>query len=134
MASPPQLLRGIVSVYNPSSIRQIMPAIKIILTLLFLIIVSALALENLGSMEIHYYDFQLQVHSFHITVINGILTAFAVGFFIAWLFGKLEKVKLSGANMCLNRTVRYLEKEVAHLKTSPPANIAVAKSPEKVAN
>ncbi len=110
-----------------------MPAIKIILTLLFLIIVSALALENLGKMEIHYYDFQLQVHSFHITVINGILAAFGVGFFLAWLFGKVEKVKLSSANMCLSRTVRSLEKEVAHLKTSPPAKLAI-KETEKIAS
>jgi len=97
-----------------------MPAIKIILTLLFLIVVAALALENLGHMEIHYYDFQLQVHSFKITVINGILTAFGVGFFSAWLFGKAEKIKFAGANMSLNRTVRSLEKEVANLKTTAP--------------
>jgi len=96
-----------------------MQAIKVIVTILFLIVVAAFAVKNMGPVELFYYDVGLNTHSLQLPLMIVILIPFGMGFVLAYLLAWIDRIKLRTRIHRLNRRVHALEAEVEELRPKP---------------
>ena len=104
-----------------------MIAIKFIIFILFLTLVALFSAKNMGPVDIHYYDLNLQLQSISLPAMVVILVAFGTGFLLAWFIESVLRIKLKVTVRKLNKTIRSLEKELEKLK--PPPKVEEAPVP-----
>ncbi len=94
-----------------------MPAIKFIISILFLILIAAFAVVNKDSVPVSYYDLHMAKQTVEIPLILVALTPFVMGFLLAWSFTFVGRVKSKAAIGKRNRTIASLEEELERLKS-----------------
>ena len=99
-----------------------MPAIKFIVSILFLIVIAAFAVVNKDSVPVAYYDLHMVKQTIEIPLILVALTPFVLGFLLAWSFTILNRVKSKAAICKRNRTIASLEEDLERLKTHAKAS------------
>ncbi len=101
-----------------------MSAVKFIIFILFLIVISMFATMNMATVEISYYDFQLESQTITLPIIVTVLGPFATGFILAWVLDFISKLGLMSDVRRQRKTIRRLEDELEKLKgpTEKPAD------------
>ncbi len=102
-----------------------MQAIKVIVTILFLIVVAAFAVKNMNPVDLFYYDLGLNIHSLQLPLMIVILIPFGMGFILAYLLGWIDRIKLKTRIHRQNRRIHVLESEVEELKPKPERTIPI---------
>ena len=105
-----------------------MPAIKFILSILLLMGIASIAVQNMGSVEISYYDFKLQLHSLELPLMVVVVTPLILGFLIAWVLGLLERLKMKTQLRQQNKQISSMEEELDSLKNTPQLPIQAESS------
>ena len=100
-----------------------MPAIKIFFIILFSIIVAVFAVKNMNSVEISYYDFQLNSHVIKMPLLIVVVCSMCFGFAIAWLGSFFEGMKLHSKLRKLSKSNQNLSQELDQLKATPPKEL-----------
>ncbi len=95
-----------------------MPAVKIFFIILFSIIVAVFAVKNMNSVEISYYDFQLDSHVLKVPLLVLAICAACFGFAVAWVGGFFERVKLQSQIRKLARSNDVLSADLDELKSA----------------
>ncbi|GJL78119.1 MAG: hypothetical protein NPINA01_11080 [Nitrospinaceae bacterium] len=103
-----------------------MPAIKFVISILFLICLAAFAVLNRGSVPVFYYDLQFLKQSLEVPLVLVVLIPFAMGFVIAWSFMVVNRVKSNAMINKRNRTIASLNEELERFKAHPqiPASVS----------
>ncbi len=96
-----------------------MPAIKFILSILLLIVIASFAVKNMGSVELNYYDLQLQIHTIELPLMVVLVIPLILGFLIAWFLGLFDRFKLKSTIRQQNRSISSMEEELDNLKNTP---------------
>ncbi|MBT6347277.1 MAG: LapA family protein [Nitrospina sp.] len=105
-----------------------MPAIKFILSILLLMVIASIAVQNMGSVEISYYDFKFQLHSLELPLMVVVVTPLILGFLIAWVLGLLERLKMKTQLRQQNKQISSMEEELDSLKNTPQLPIQAESS------
>jgi len=100
-----------------------MPAVKIFFIILFSIIVAVFAVKNMNSVELSYYDFQLNSHVIKIPLLIVVVCSMCIGFAIAWLGSFFEGIKLHSKLKKLSKSNQVLSQELDQLKSTPPKEL-----------
>ncbi len=96
-----------------------MSAIKFILSILLLIVIASFAVQNMGSVEISYYDIKFQLHTLELPLMVMVVIPLIFGFLIAWFLGMLERFKLKSRIRKQSKSISNLEEELDRLKNIP---------------
>jgi uncharacterized integral membrane protein len=99
-----------------------MSAIKLIVSILFVILVAAFAVINQHSISVNYYDLQMAKQTIEAPVIVVALGPFVIGFLLAWSFTVVSRVKSKAAIGKRNRAIVSLEQDVERLKSHSKAS------------
>lgn len=100
-----------------------MVAVKFIIFILFLIVITLFATQNMGAVQVGYYDLSFQVQTTQLPVMLVVLLPFVAGFILAWLFNLVSKFKLKSTLRRQNKTIQNLEEELVRLKTPARSGI-----------
>jgi len=93
-----------------------MTAIKIILAILLAILIAVLAAKNMVTVEVNFYDFNLDTHSIQVPLLMVVLCSVAFGFLIAWVSGIFKSLKLRSAIRRKDKAIDSLNSEIEKLK------------------
>ena len=96
-----------------------MPAIKFVLSILLLIVIASFAVKNMGSVELNYYDLQLQLHTIELPLMVVLVIPLVLGFLIAWFMGVFDRFKLKSTIRQQKRSISSMEEELDNLKNTP---------------
>lgn len=96
-----------------------MPALKFILSIILLIVIASFAVQNMGSVEISYYDYKFQLHSIELPLMVVVVIPLVLGFFIAWFMGMFGRFKLKSTIRKQNKSISSMEEELERLKNTP---------------
>ena len=96
-----------------------MPAIKFIISILLLIVIASFAVKNMESVELNYYDLQLELHAIELPLMIVLVFPLILGFLIAWLMGIFDRFKLKSTIRKQKRSISSLEEELDRLKNTP---------------
>ena len=102
-----------------------MQAIKVIVTIVFLIIVAAFAVKNMSPVDLFYYDLSLNIHTLQLPLMIVILVPFGMGFILAYLLGWIDRIKLKTRIHRQNRRIHALEEQVEELTPKPEREIPI---------
>jgi uncharacterized integral membrane protein len=105
-----------------------MPAIKFVLSILLLIVIASFAVKNMSSVEVNYYDLQLQLHSIELPLMVVLLIPLVLGFLIAWFMDLFDRFKLKSIIRQQNRSISSMEEELENLKNTPQISIQAESS------
>ena len=105
-----------------------MPAIKFVLSILLLIVISSFAVKNMGSVEFNYYDLQLQLHSIELPLMLVLVIPLVLGLLIAWFMDLFDRFKLKSIIRQQNRSISSMEEELENLKNTPQSPIQAESS------
>jgi len=89
-----------------------MPAAKIIISILLLMIVVTFAVQNMSLIPITYYDFQFQKQTFKMPVLIVILGSMLTGFVLAWFIGTFKQMRLKSQLRKSERAVQSLTSRI----------------------
>jgi len=90
--------------------------VKFILFIILSIIVAVFAVKNMGMVEVSFYDFSLNSHTYSLPLLVVILVSLAFGFFLAWVDGWVAKMKLKSIIRRNNKTIDSLDEELRRYK------------------
>jgi uncharacterized integral membrane protein len=93
----------------------IMP-VKFIIFILLSIVVAVFAVKNMDMVEVSFYDFRLNSHNYNVPLLVVILVSLAFGFFLAWVDGWIDKMKLKSIIRRNNKTIEALDDELRRYK------------------
>lgn len=96
-----------------------MPAIKFVLSILLLIVISSFAVKNMGSVELSYYGLSLQIHTIELPLMVVLVVSLVLGFLIAWFMGLLDRFKLKSTIRQQKQSISLMEEELENLKNTP---------------
>lgn len=96
-----------------------MPAIKFILSIFLLIVIASFAVKNTGTIELNYYDLNLQLHLVELPLMVALVISLVLGFLIAWFIGIFSQFKLKSTIRKQNRYISSMEEEIEGLKNTP---------------
>ncbi len=102
-----------------SFLQLIMSAIKFILSIVLLIVIASFAVQNMGSVEINYYDLKFQLHSIELPLMVMVVIPLVLGFFIAWFMGLFDRFKLKSTIRRQNKSITSMEEELDRIKNTP---------------
>ena len=105
-----------------------MPAIKFVLSILLLIVIASFSVQNIGAVELNYYDLQLQRNTIELPLMVVLLAPLILGFLIAWFMGLLDRFKLKSVIRQQKRSISSMEDELENLKNSPQIPIQAESS------
>ena len=91
-------------------------------------VIASIAVQNMGSVEISYYDFKLQLHSLELPLMVVVVTPLILGFLIAWVLGLLERLKMKTQLRQQNKQISSMEEELDSLKNTPQLPIQAESS------
>ena len=102
-----------------------MPALKLIIYFIVAIIVGCFAVQNMGSVEVNYYDFHLNLHTLELPLVTVVLIPLGLGLFGAWCMWLLSWIKMRMVIRKQNKTISALEEELEKLRSTPqiPAQV-----------
>ena len=102
-----------------------MPAIKLIIYFLAAVAIASFAVHNMTSVEIKYYDFQLNLKTLELPIVSLVLTPFGIGLFGAWCMWLSNWIKMQLVIRKQKKTISLMEEELEMLKNSPqlPAQV-----------
>jgi uncharacterized integral membrane protein len=101
------------------SMRRGFTALKIILFLLLLIVFVSFVIKNMGSVDLYYYDYKLQMQVFSVPLFLVILATFTLGFLSAWFFGFLTQMRLKASLRKQTKAIQDMNEELGKLKAAP---------------
>lgn len=93
-----------------------MPAIKLILLILLLIVIASFAVQHMASVGISYYDFEFQLQIIELPLMVVMLIPLLLGFLIAWVMGLSELFKLKSTIRRQNKSISSMEEELESLE------------------
>ena len=96
-----------------------MPAIKFVLCILLLIVIASFAVKNMGSVELNFYDLELQIHSIELPLMVVLVIPLVLGFLIAWFMGLFDRLKLKSTIRQQYQSISSMEEELENLKNNP---------------
>ena len=105
-----------------------MPAIKFVLCILLLIVIASFAVKNMGSVELSFYDLELQIHSIELPLMVVLVIPLVLGFLIAWFMGLFDRLKLKSTIRQQNRSISSMEEELENLKNNPQTPVQAESS------
>ena len=94
-----------------------MPAAKIIIFILLLMVVVTLAVQNMSLVSITYYDFQFHKQALEVPLLIVILGSLLTGFILAWLLGALKQMRLRSRLRKSDKAVQSLTSQIEKLKS-----------------
>jgi uncharacterized integral membrane protein len=100
-----------------------MPAVKIFFIILFSIIVAVFAVNNMNSVEISFFDLQLNFHVIKAPLLIVVVCSMSIGFAIAWLGSFFQGMKVHSKMRKLSKSNYLLSQELDQLKSSPPKEL-----------
>ena len=95
-----------------------MPAVKIFFIILFAIIVAVFAVKNMNSVEVSYYDFQLNSHVLKMPLLVLAVCSACFGFTVAWVGGLFGRLKLQSQIRKLGKSNEVLKEDLDQLKSA----------------
>lgn len=98
-------------------------AVKIIVFLICLILLVTFVVKNMGTVDLYYYDYKLQLLSLRAPLLLVILTSFALGYFLAWMFGFVSKMQLKSRVRKQTKTIQDMNEEMQKLKSHEPKDL-----------
>jgi uncharacterized integral membrane protein len=96
-----------------------MPAIKFVLCILLLIVIASFAVKNMGSVELNFYDLELQIHSIELPLMVVLVIPLVLGFLIAWFMGLFDRLKLKSTIRQQYQSISSMEEELENFKNTP---------------
>ena len=102
-----------------------MPALKLIIYFIVAIVVGSFAVHNMGSVEVNYYDFHLNLHTVELPLVTAVLIPLGLGLFGAWFMWLLSWIKMRMLIRKQNKTISAMEEELEKLRNTPqiPAQV-----------
>ena len=102
-----------------------MPAIKLIIYILAAGIIASFAVHNMASVEVKYYDFQLNLKTLELPLVTVVLIPLGIGLFGAWCMWLSNWIKMQLVIRKQNKTISLMEEELGMLKNTPqlPAKV-----------
>ena len=102
-----------------------MLAIKLIIYFLAAVVITSLAVNNMTSVEVRYYDFQLNLKTLELPLITVVLIPFGIGLFGAWCMWLSNWIRMQLVIKNQNKTISLMEEELGMLKNTPqlPAQV-----------
>ena len=102
-----------------------MPAIKLIIYFLSAVAIGSFAVQNMTSVEVNYYDFQLNLKTLELPLVTVVIIPLGVGLFGAWCLWLSSWIKMQLVIRKQNRTILSMEEELGKLKNTPqiPAQV-----------
>ena len=102
-----------------------MPALKLIIYFIVAIVVGSFAVHNMGSVEVNYYDFHLNLHTVELPLVTAVLIPLGLGLFGAWCMWLLSWIKMRMLIRKQNKTISAMEEELEKLRHTPqiPAQV-----------
>jgi|TARA_B110000438_G_C15576660_1_gene547733 uncharacterized integral membrane protein len=89
-----------------------MLAIKLVIYILLLVVISSFSVINMGEVEINYYDWSFHEYKARIPLFWVICGSFASGLLLAWLSNGFKNVKLKSNLRKSSRTIDGLNQEL----------------------
>ena len=96
-----------------------MTVIKFVLSILLLIVIASFAVQNMGSVEISYYDYEFQLHAVELPLMVVVVIPLLLGFLIAWFMGVFDRFKLKSTIRKQSKSISSMEEELERLKNTP---------------
>ena len=102
-----------------------MPAIKLIIYILVAVLIASFAVQNMTSVELKYYDFQLNLKTLELPLVTVVLIPLGIGVFGAWCMWLSNWIKMQLVIRKQNKTISSMEEELGMLKNTPqlPAQV-----------
>ena len=102
-----------------------MPAIKLLIYILAAAVIASFAVQNMTSVEIKYYDFQLNLKTLELPLVTAVLIPLGIGLFGAWCMWLTNWIKMQLVIRKQNKTISLMEEELGMLKNTPhlPAQV-----------
>ncbi|MFQ5443300.1 MAG: LapA family protein [Nitrospinales bacterium] len=93
-----------------------MSAIKFIISILLLILITSLAVKNMDTVAINYYDLKFNLHTVQLPLSVVILGALFFGFICAWFFSFFGQVKLKTKLRKQTKIIENMGREMDKIK------------------
>ena len=93
-----------------------MPAIRIIIFILLLIVVVTFAVQNMGLVSINYYDFKFHKQNFKVPLLIVILGSLFIGFLLAKFGGTVKQIRLRSQLKKSERVTKSLISQIEKIK------------------
>ena len=102
-----------------------MPAIKLIIYFLAAVVIASFAVHNMVSVEVKYYNFQLDLKTLELPLVAVVLIPLGIGLFGAWCLWLSSWIKMQVVIRNQNKTISSMEEELEMLKNTPqlPAQV-----------
>ena len=102
-----------------------MPAIKLIIYFLAAVIIASFAVNNMTSVEVKYYDFQLDLKTMELPLVTVVLIPLGIGLLGAWCMWLSNWIKMRLVIRKQNKTISLMGEELEMLKNTPqlPAQV-----------
>ena len=97
--------------------RPNMPAAKIIISILLLMVIATFAVMNMSLVQIQYYDFQLDKHILELPLLIVMFSSLFIGFTLAWFAGSLRQIRLKSSLRKSERAIRSLTEQIEKYKS-----------------
>ena len=94
-----------------------MPAAKIIISILLLMIVVTFAVQNMSMVPITYYDLHFQKLTLEVPILVVILGSLLTGFVLAWFVGAFKQMRMRSQLRKSERTVQSLTSKIEKYKS-----------------
>ena len=105
-----------------------MPAIKLIIYILAAAVITSFAVHNMASVEVKYYDFQLNLKTLELPLDTVVLIPLGIGLFGAWCMWLSSWIKMQLVIRKQNKTIVSMEEELGMLKNTPQLPVQVQSS------
>lgn len=93
-----------------------MPTLKFIISILLLILITALAVKNMDPATINFYDFKLDPQTIQLPLSVVILGALFSGFISAWFLSFFTQVKLKAKLRKQTKIIENMGREMDKIK------------------
>ncbi|MZH05780.1 MAG: LapA family protein [Nitrospinae bacterium] len=102
-----------------------MPAIKLIIYFLAAAVIGSFAVQNMTSVEVNYYDFQLNLKTLELPLVTVVMIPLGAGLLGAWFMWLSSWVKMRLVIRKQNKTISSMEEELEKLRNTPqlPAQV-----------
>ena len=105
---------------HPGKFKFSTPAVKSIVAICLLIVIVSLAVKNMNTVELGYYNYKFQSQSVQYPLLVVIAISLAVGFAFAWSIGFFKQIKLKSTIRKQDKSLESLREEIEKLKSPAP--------------
>ena len=96
-----------------------MPALKLIIYFIAAILIGSFAVQNMTSVEVKYYDLQLNLHSLELPLVTVVMIPLGLGLLGAWCMWFSSWIKMRMLIRKQNKTILSMEEELEGLRNTP---------------